>query len=165
MRSAEHARPLLHLANSAAALTRPSSHFDLVRCGIAVYGCSPAPEVADSAGFGLRPAMTASARLATPITVKFDELRVPADDGHDPKVESANFGPVWKGGEWKLANITDYMTTAAFTLLNHAADNRERWLKRFYEIGKEAVKGEAQEDVLREAAEDLVRDAMGEDAE
>jgi ATP-dependent Lhr-like helicase len=31
------------------------------------------------------------------------------------------------------------------------------------EIGKEAVKGEAQEDVLREAAEDLVREAMGDD--
>ncbi len=56
--------PVLHLANSAAALTRPSSHFDLVRCGIAIYGCSPAPEVADSAGFGLRPAMTARCRVA-----------------------------------------------------------------------------------------------------
>lgn len=83
---------------------------------------------------------TASARLATPITVKFENLRVPADNGYDPKVESANFGPVWRGGEWKLSNITDYMTTAAFSLLNHAADNRERWLTRFYEIGKEAVR-------------------------
>jgi len=83
---------------------------------------------------------TASARLATPVTIKFDDLRVPADDGYDPKVESANFGPVWKGGEWKLANITDTMTTAAFALMNHAADNREAWLKRFYEIGKEAVR-------------------------
>ncbi|MGQ0540721.1 MAG: M14 family metallopeptidase [Blastocatellia bacterium] len=83
---------------------------------------------------------TASARLATPVTVKFDDLRVPADDGYDPKVESSNFGPVWLGGEWRLRNITDYMTTAAFSLLNHAADNRERWLTRFYQIGKEAVR-------------------------
>jgi hypothetical protein len=83
---------------------------------------------------------TASARLATPITVKFEDLRAPTDDGYDVKVESAKFGPVWKGGEWKLANITDYMTTAAFALMNHAADNRERWLSRFYEIGKEAVR-------------------------
>ena len=83
---------------------------------------------------------TASARLATPVNIKFEDLRVPADDGYDPKVESANFGPVWKGGEWKLKNITDYMATAAFALLNHAADNRERWLSRFYEIGKEAVR-------------------------
>lgn len=82
---------------------------------------------------------TASAKLATPITVKFEDLRGSVG-GLDAKKESPNFGPVWKGGEWKLRNITDYMTTAAFSLLNHAADNRQRWLTRFYEIGKEAVR-------------------------
>jgi hypothetical protein len=82
---------------------------------------------------------TASAKIASPITVKYEDLRVSSDDGYDPKVESPNFGPVWRGGEWKLSNITDYMTAAAFSLLNHAADNRERWLSRFYEIGKEAI--------------------------
>ena len=83
---------------------------------------------------------TASARLATPVTVKFENLRVPSDDGYDPKVESANFGPVWKGGEWHIRDITNYMTTGAFSLMNHAADNREKWLSRFYLIGKEAVR-------------------------
>jgi hypothetical protein len=83
---------------------------------------------------------TASARLASPITVKWEDIRAAADDSYDPKVESPNFGPVWKGGEWKLKNITDYMTTASFALLNHAAANRDEWLKRFYEIGKEAVR-------------------------
>ncbi|HEX6124926.1 MAG TPA: M14 family metallopeptidase [Pyrinomonadaceae bacterium] len=82
---------------------------------------------------------TASAKLATPITVKFEDLRTDGVGGLNAKVESPNFGPVWKGGEWKLRDITNYMTTAAFTLLDHAADNRERWLSRFYEIGKEAV--------------------------
>jgi alanine racemase len=61
--------PLVHLANSAATLTRPSVRFDLVRCGIAVYGHSPAPQVATSAELGLRPAMTLSARLAAVRTV------------------------------------------------------------------------------------------------
>ena len=83
---------------------------------------------------------TASARLATPVNIKFENLRVAPDDGYDPKVESPNFGPVWKGGEWKLRNITDTMTTAANALLMHAANNREKWLTRFYEIGKEAVR-------------------------
>lgn len=50
-----------HLANSAAAILRPSSHFDLVRCGIASYGLDPAPGV--SPRLGLRPAMTVRARL------------------------------------------------------------------------------------------------------
>ena len=81
---------------------------------------------------------TASAKLATPVNIKFSELR--SREGYDPQKESDNFGPLWKGGEWHLRDITDYMTTAAFSLLKHAARNRERWLARFYEMGKEAVR-------------------------
>jgi hypothetical protein len=81
---------------------------------------------------------TASARLATPLNVKFDELQ--PGEGYDPSKEAANFGPVWRGGEWRLRDITNYMTSAAFALLKHAAQNREHWLSRFYQIGKEAVR-------------------------
>lgn len=81
---------------------------------------------------------TASARIATPITVKFEELRT--REGYNPQKESDKFGPVWRGGEWRLRDITNYMTTAAFTLLKHAAQNREMWLTRFYEVGKQAVR-------------------------
>jgi hypothetical protein len=88
---------------------------------------------------------TASAKLATPITVSFDQLRTGL--GYDAKKESDNFGPVWKGGEWHLRDITNYMTTAAFSLLNHAANNREQWLSRFYEIGKEAVRSRSNGEV------------------
>jgi alanine racemase len=52
-----------HLANSAGALLRPSSRFDLVRVGIASYGLSPAPAVVTAAGLGLRPAMTVVGRV------------------------------------------------------------------------------------------------------
>ncbi len=45
-----------HLANSAATLTEPRAHYDLVRTGISLYGYSPIPERAPE--FGLRPAMT-----------------------------------------------------------------------------------------------------------
>lgn len=35
-------RPRLrHIANSAAALTRPDLHLDMVRCGLAAYGVNP----------------------------------------------------------------------------------------------------------------------------
>jgi hypothetical protein len=81
---------------------------------------------------------TASCKIATPITVKFGELK--KDEGYDPKKESATFGPLWRGGEWHLRDITNYMTTAAFLLLRNASENREEWLSRFYEIGKEAVR-------------------------
>ena len=39
-----------HLSNSAGALLRPWSAYDLVRCGIASYGLSPAPDVVDRRG-------------------------------------------------------------------------------------------------------------------
>jgi hypothetical protein len=81
---------------------------------------------------------TASARLATPITLKFSELR--SREGYDPQHESANFGPLWPGGEWHLRDITNYMQTAAFALLRHAADHRTEWLQRFYAIGRDAVR-------------------------
>lgn len=45
--------PKRHLANSAALLTRPDLHFDLVRPGIALYGLNPVPDEHD-----LRPVMT-----------------------------------------------------------------------------------------------------------
>ncbi|KAA9162870.1 alanine racemase [Amycolatopsis acidicola] len=45
--------PLRHLANSAATLTRPDLHFDVVRPGIAMYGLNPVQQQED-----LRPAMT-----------------------------------------------------------------------------------------------------------
>lgn len=53
-----------HHANSAATLTLPESHFDLVRPGVSVYGLSPSPEVGVAAELGLRPAMTLSASFA-----------------------------------------------------------------------------------------------------
>jgi alanine racemase len=37
----EHPGLMLHAANSAATLRDPASHFDLVRCGIAIYGLDP----------------------------------------------------------------------------------------------------------------------------
>ena len=62
---------LIHMANTAAALTVPESRFDLVRAGGALYGLSTLPGGAPS---WLRPALTLRARL---VLVK----RVPAGAG------------------------------------------------------------------------------------
>jgi alanine racemase len=53
-----------HLANSAATLTAPATHFDLVRPGVAVYGLSPIPQESSPADLGLRPAMSLVSTVA-----------------------------------------------------------------------------------------------------
>jgi alanine racemase len=63
-----------HLANSAATLALPSTHYDLVRPGVAVYGLSPGPEVGVAGELGLRPAMTLVSQVAL-------AKRVPAGHG------------------------------------------------------------------------------------
>jgi alanine racemase len=60
---------LRHIANSAATLTLPAAHFDLVRPGIAVYGLSPIPDQ----DFGLVPAMTLRAAAANVKRVRAGE--------------------------------------------------------------------------------------------
>jgi len=52
----------IHAANSAATLRDSASHFDFVRCGIAVYGCDPMN--ADPAAWGLEPALELSSYVA-----------------------------------------------------------------------------------------------------
>ena len=83
-----------HIANSAATLTLPSAHYDLVRPGIAVYGLSPVPTEGD---FGLVPAMTLRSCLAN---VK----RVPAGEG-------VSYGHVY---------TTQHETTLALVPLGYA---------------------------------------------
>jgi alanine racemase len=53
-----------HLANSAATLALPDTHYDLVRPGVAIYGLSPGPEVGVAADLGLVPAMTFRTEIA-----------------------------------------------------------------------------------------------------
>ncbi len=57
-----YGRLRVHAANSAGTLRVPGSHFDMVRCGIALYGCDPMNEDPDSTG--LEQAMELSSYVA-----------------------------------------------------------------------------------------------------
>jgi alanine racemase len=57
--------PLLHAANSAGAIWHPEARFDMVRCGISIYGLSPAgADPPGSPAPQLRPAMSLKARVS-----------------------------------------------------------------------------------------------------
>ena len=77
---AEHPGVLVHAANSAAVLRDPRSHYDMARCGVAVYGLDPFQR--DPAEQGLRPALTLCSHVA-------DVKRFPAG-------ASAGYGQKWK---------------------------------------------------------------------
>ncbi|WP_202918905.1 alanine racemase [Saccharothrix deserti] len=68
--------PRRHIANSAAVITRPDLHLDLVRPGIAIYGLNPVPVPTD-----LRPVMTFRSAVAL-------AKRIPAG-------ESVSYGLSW----------------------------------------------------------------------
>jgi alanine racemase len=76
----EHPGVLAHAANSAATLREPRSHFDLVRCGIAVYGLDPFH--ANPFEHGLEPALELRSYVA-------DVKRFPAG-------ASAGYGRRWR---------------------------------------------------------------------
>jgi alanine racemase len=100
---------LRHLANSAATLTLPEAHFDLVRPGIAVYGLPPVP-----GSFGLTPAMTLRAAAAGVKRVRAGEgvsygheytttrdttlVLVPLGYADGVPRHASNVGPVWVNG-------------------------------------------------------------------
>jgi alanine racemase len=73
----------VHGANSAATYRDPAAHFDLVRCGIAIYGLDPFQ--GDPAERGLEPALSLSSYVAS--VKRFDTG------------ESAGYGRTWRAPE------------------------------------------------------------------
>ena len=80
---ARHSGLVVHAANSAATLRDPASHFDMVRCGVAIYGLDPFQE--DPAAHDLEPALSLESYVAA---VK----RFEPGDG-------AGYGQTWRATE------------------------------------------------------------------
>jgi hypothetical protein len=83
---------------------------------------------------------TASADLASPVQVPFDQLTANAR-GFSPRDRSWNFSAPWSGGRWTLKDIVTYQTDAAVALLQQSARFRDRWLANFLSVGWHAVLG------------------------
>jgi alanine racemase len=78
-----HPGIVVHAANSAATFRDPAAHFDMVRCGVAVYGLDPFGD--DPAARGLKPALALESYVAA---VK------PFEPG-----DGAGYGQTWHAGE------------------------------------------------------------------
>ena len=79
----------------------------------------------------------ASVRIATPIELKESDLKEAR--GFDPLQSTWNHPVVWRGGTWSLRDIVEYNRIATLALLNNAAAYRERWVRNFYLVARDAV--------------------------
>ena len=80
---------------------------------------------------------TASARMATPVTVSPDVLG--PGRNFDAGQRSWNFPDPWEGGAWGLPDIVEYQKAGALALLTNAARNRRYWLENFVAVNRRAV--------------------------
>lgn len=81
---------------------------------------------------------SASAALATPLTVRPDQIQAAAP-GYNPRERSWNYLEPWEGGTWRLRDIIDYQLIALESCLYQASIHRADLLRNFYEIGRRAI--------------------------
>jgi len=79
----------------------------------------------------------ASCRIATPVTINKDGLKV--GRGFDPHAATWNHPNPWPGGEWTLADIVSYNRISVDALLLHAARYRDMWLSNFAALSQRAI--------------------------
>jgi alanine racemase len=104
-----HPGTIAHAANSAATLRDPAAHFDLVRCGVAIYGLDPFQRDPDEQG--LEPALSLHSYVAA---VKRFEPGESAGYGRTWRAESPTYVatiPIGYGDGWRraLSNNADLL--------------------------------------------------------
>jgi hypothetical protein len=81
---------------------------------------------------------SASARLATPVTIKPDELNT-HPLGYNAQQRSWNYLQPWPGGTWHLSDIIDYQMTAFESVLYNATLHRDDLVRNYYKVGQHQV--------------------------
>ncbi|HXG68501.1 MAG TPA: M14 family metallopeptidase, partial [Blastocatellia bacterium] len=81
----------------------------------------------------------ASAKLATPIEVKREQLRHSTRGLADPLVTATNFPEAWEGGMWRPRDILNMELITCRTVLEEAATYRETLLRNFVSIAERAI--------------------------
>src|SRR5581483_6179869 len=81
---------------------------------------------------------SASARLASPIQVDFEQLDRTAL-GYNAQQRSWNFLEPWTGGIWRLADIVAYQRIAMESCLYQSAIHRSDLLRNFYRVAQRQI--------------------------
>ena len=81
---------------------------------------------------------SASARLASPVTIRREDLR---EDGlgYNARERTWNHIEPWAGGTWRLRDIIDYQLIAMESVLYQAAQGREDLLRNFFKVGQRQI--------------------------
>ena len=79
----------------------------------------------------------ASVKIATPVDVPKTKLR--DDRGELPRVRSWNHPMPWEGGRWTLRDIVEYDLSLSMACLEHAARNREWWIRNSHDVLRRAT--------------------------
>jgi hypothetical protein len=84
---------------------------------------------------------TASARLATPLELTFQQLG--PGRGYDAREATWNYPALWNGGTWRYGDIVRYQTNATWAMLVEAARDRRAWLESYAALGRRALTDQA----------------------
>jgi alanine racemase len=96
---------VVHAANSAAALREPAAHFDMVRCGVAIYGLDPFQ--ADPGAHELEPALSLHSWLASVRRIEAGDSVGYGRRWRAPEPTWIGTVPVGYGDGWRRALTND----------------------------------------------------------
>ena len=81
---------------------------------------------------------SASAHLATPVTLKFDELNT-HPLGYNAQQRSWNYLQPWPGGTWHLSDIVDYQMAAFESVLHNVTIHHDDLIRNYYKVGQDQI--------------------------
>jgi hypothetical protein len=81
----------------------------------------------------------ASARIATPIEIKREQLRDATRGLQNPLITATNFPIAWEGGTWRMRDILDMELITTRTAIEEAALHREEFVRNFVATAERAI--------------------------
>jgi hypothetical protein len=82
---------------------------------------------------------TAGTTLATPHTYTADSLPQTFANGNPAREPTIFYEMPWRGGRWSIRNAIDYMLTADYAILTHAAARRTDFLLKAWQMARASI--------------------------